>query len=46
MREALLFSVYLPMFAGGAVLGASVMWCICKAMARRKFARRTRYYRG
>lgn len=46
MNTALLLSVYLPMFGAGALLGASVMWCICKAMVRRKFARRTRYYHG
>ena len=43
---SMFLSVYLPMFAGGAVLGASVMWCLCRYMMRKRFERRTAFYRG
>lgn len=37
---AIFFTMYLPAFAAGLALGASVMWCICKAMVRQRYGRR------
>ena len=31
---SIFFGICLPLFIGGAVLGASVMWCVCKRIVR------------